>query len=72
MHTTNEETKDELVKSYEEVVNKMETFASRLEKYIEWTCVVWLALNGGIDDDRRFSANGTRISRDDDGAKSNI
>jgi hypothetical protein len=54
------------------VANKMETFASRLEKYIEWTCVVWLALNGGIDDDRRFSANGTRISRDDDGAKSNI
>jgi len=50
----------------------METFASRLEKYIEWTCEVWLALNGGIDDDRRFSANDTRISRDADREKSNI
>ena len=50
----------------------METFASRLEKYIEWTCEVWLALNGGIDDDRRLSANDTRISRDVDGGKRNI
>jgi len=50
----------------------METLASRLEEYTEWAYIVRLALNGGIDDDRRSPANDTRISRDVEEGKCNI